>query len=252
MERQFITLLPRDFRLLPTHDALRGRWSAVPTRKTLTDLGQLIIDAAPAEQKAKYGQPLHEGFNNFNVALDNVQKALSSTYFQKRYLTAVGKTEWDAIKWGDASIAEKRNVIHNADIVFMAAETVAAFHIARDALIQANVNSRLLDCSDGHELSGTAVKDRIGNCFTWIKADTTFAGLQHAIKEYTKRVFVGDSPDKITKIQTSPTKYIKNIQIRKVTGSKLSERWFDCSLPLNKDLVTIIGNKGSGKSALAN
>jgi len=39
----------------------------------------------------------------------------------------------DAIKWGDASIAEKRNVIHNADIVFTAAETVAAFHKAHDA-----------------------------------------------------------------------------------------------------------------------
>ncbi len=251
IETQFINSLSRDFRLLPAHEGLRGRWSAVPTRKTLTDFGQLIIDAAPAERKAQYGLPLHEGFNNFNVTLDNVQKALNSTYFQGRYLTAVGKTEWDEITWGDASIAEKRNVIHNADIVFTAAETVTAFHNARNALIQANVNSRLLDCSDGHELSGAAVKDRIGNCFTWIKADTTFAGLQHAIKEYAKRVFVGDSPDKITKVKTSPTKYIKNIQIRKVSGSRLSERWFDCSLPLNKDLVAIIGNKGSGKSALA-
>jgi ABC-type glutathione transport system ATPase component len=27
--------------------------------------------------------------------------------------------------------------------------------------------------------------------------------------------------------------------------------WFDCELPLNADMVAIIGNKGSGKSALA-
>lgn len=153
--------------------------------------------------------------------------------------------------WGDASIAEKRNVIHNADILFTAAETVAAFRSARNALVQANVNSRLLDCSDAHDLSGAATKDRIGNCFTWIKADTTFAGLQHAIKEYRKRVFVGDTPDKITKVQTNPTKYIRSIQITKVSGSRLAEPWFDCSLPLNKDLVAIIGNKGSGKSALS-
>ena len=251
IETQFINSLSRDFKLLPAHEALRGRWSAVPTRKSLSDFGQLIIDAAPAGRKAQYGLPLHEGFNNFNVTLENVQKALNSTYFQGRYLTAVGKTEWDAIKWSDASIAEKRNVIHNADIVFTAAETVAAFHSARDALVQANVNSRLLDCSDGHELSTGAVKDRIGNCFTWIKADTTFAGLQHAIKEYPKRVFVGDTPDKISKVESSPTKYIRSIQIAKAAGSTFAEQWFDSSLPLNKDLVAIIGNKGSGKSALA-
>ena len=85
IETQFINSLPRDFKLLPAHQALYGRWSAVPTRKTLADFGQLIIDAAPADRKAQYGAPLHEGFNNFNVTLDNVQKALNSTYFQGRY-----------------------------------------------------------------------------------------------------------------------------------------------------------------------
>ena len=251
IETQFISALPREFRLLPTNEALRGRWSAVPTRKTLTDFGQLIIDAAPPERKVQYGAPLQEGFNNFNVTLDNVQKALDSTYFEGKYLTAVGKTEWDTIKWSDASIAEKRNVIHNADVVFTASATVSAFHSAHSALIKANVNSRLLDCSDGHELSSSKGKDRIGNCFTWIKADTTFAGLQQAIKEYPRRVFVGDTPEKLIKVQTNPTKYIKTIKITKVLGSTFAEHWFDCSLPLNDDLIAIIGNKGSGKSALA-
>jgi len=251
IETQFINLLSRDFQLLPPNAALKGRWSAVPTRKSLTDFGQLVIDAAPADRKSQYGRPLYEGFNNFNVALENVQKALTSTYFQGKHLTAVGKTEWDAIKWSDASIAEKRNVIHNADIVFTAADTVAAFQNARNALVDAAVNNRLLDCSDSHELSGATGKDRIGNCFTWIKADTTFAGLQHAIKEYPKRVFVGDTPDKVAKVRTSPTKYINSVQIRKASSSSLTEPWFDGSLRLNHDMVAIIGNKGSGKSALA-
>jgi ABC-type lipoprotein export system ATPase subunit len=251
IETQFISSLPRDFRLLPDHESLKGRWAAVPTRKSLTDFGQLIINAAPPEKKAQYGPPLQEGFNNFNVTLDNVQKALDSTYFKGKHLIAVGKTEWDAIKWSDASIAEKRNVINNADIVFTSAANVAAFHKAQDALKKANVNSRLLDCSDGHCLSSSTDKDRIGNSFTWIKADTTFAGLQHAIKEYDKRVFVGDAPDKIVRVQANPTRYIKDIKIKKVSGSALTENWFDCDLPVNKDLVAIIGNKGSGKSALA-
>jgi hypothetical protein len=251
IETQFIALLPRKFRLLPGNESFSGQWSAVPTRKSLTDFGQKIIDAAPSKRKGQYGSPLHEGFNNFNVTLENVQEALASTYFQGRHLTAVGKTEWDAISWNDASVAEKRNVIHNADIVFTAAETVAAFQSGRNALEKAGVNSRLLDCSDAHELSEGTTKDRIGNCFTWIKADTTFAGLQHAIKEYSNRVFVGDTPDKVAKVRMSPTKYIRSIEIRKVTGSTEPEPWFNSSLLLNPDMVAVIGNKGSGKSALA-
>lgn len=251
IETQFINTLSREFRLLPAHETLQGRWAGIPTRKSLTDFGQMIIDAAPPERRSQYGHALQEGFNNFNVTLDNVQRALNSTYFQGKHLTAVGKTEWDQIKWSDASIAEKRNVIHTADIVFTASATVSAFHSARAALNKANVNSRLLDCSDGHELSSSPQKDRIGNCFTWIKSDTTFAGLQQAIKEYPNRVFIGDRPDKLIRAQTSPTKYIKTIKLNKVSGSSLTEPWFDSTIQLNKDLVAIIGNKGSGKSALA-
>jgi ABC-type lipoprotein export system ATPase subunit len=251
IETQFINSLSREFRLLPAHEALHGRWSGIPTRKSLTDFGQIIIDAAPPERKSQYGAPLQEGFNNFNVTLDNVLRALNSTYFLGKHLTAVGKTEWDQIKWSDASIAEKRNVIHSADIVFTAAATVSVFQSARSALTKANVNDHLLDCSDGHELSSSNNKDRIGNCFTWIKADTTFAGLQQAIKEYPKRVFIGDTPDKLIKAQTNPTKYIQTIKVTKIDGSSPAEPWFDCTLSLNKDLVAIIGNKGSGKSALA-
>jgi len=117
--------------------------------------------------------------------------------------------------------------------------------------VKAAVNSRLLDCSDAHSLSNASDKDRIGKCFTWIKADTTFEGLLHAIKEYPKRVFIGDIAEKVSKVRASPTKYIAYIQIRKIAGSTLAEPWFDFSLPLNKDLLAIIGNKGSGKSALA-
>ncbi len=211
----------------------------------------MIIDAAPPDKKAGYGKPLDEGFNNFNVTLENVQKALNSTYFRDRHLTAVGKTEWDQINWNDASIAEKRNVIHNANIVFTAAENINSFHKAQNALVRANVNSRLLDCSDAHNLSASSNKDRIGNCFTWIKGDTTFAGLVHAIKEYDKRVFIGDCPKKLEKIKANPTKYIERIEIRKIETSTLSEPWFDFALPINADLVAIIGNKGSGKSALS-
>ena len=251
IETQFINLLSRDFKLLPKHENLKERWSAIPTRKSLTDFGQRIIDAAPEAKKTDYGNPLHEGFNNFNVTLENILKALDSTYFLGKHITAVGKTEWDGIQWNKASVAEKRNVVNNAHIVFTASESVATFQKAHNALKEASVNNRLFDCSDAHALAASEDKDRIGNCFTWIKADTTFEGLLHAINEYPKRVFVGDIPEKVSKTRTNPTKYVTKIQINKAQGATLTEPWFDFTLPINRDLVAIIGNKGSGKSALA-
>jgi len=90
---------------------------------------------------------------------------------------------------------------------------------------------------------------------TWLKADPTFLGLLQAIKEPAKRSFIGDVPPKLVDVTQNKTFYIDSISVQRVTGPKsndLDPAWLDgCSLPLNPDLVAIIGNKGSGKSALA-
>lgn len=251
IQAQFLNSLTRGFTLSPEYAELQNRWTALPTRASLEDLGKMIIDSVPTERRHQYGTPLKEGFNNFNVSLDTIKAALNSHYFSGRHLTAVGKTEWAAIKWNDASIAEKKNIINDANLVFLSAKTVTAFHEASKSLRDNKVNYKLFDCSDAHNYSTAQEKDRIGKCFTWIKADTTFAGLQHAIREYDKRVFVGDEPEKLVRVRTNKTKYIDSIEIKKVSGSTFPETWFNCTIPLNKDLVAIIGNKGSGKSALA-
>lgn len=86
---------------------------------------------------------------------------------------------------------------------------------------------------------------------TWIKADPTFLGLQQAIMEPAKRSFIGDRPPKYAETQANKTNYIDRVDITKhVTGAP--GVWLDgASVSFNADLVAIIGNKGSGKSALA-
>lgn len=87
---------------------------------------------------------------------------------------------------------------------------------------------------------------------TWIKADPTFLGLKQAIKEPDKRSYIGDKPPKLEEVDSNKTFYIDRLEINKGTDCPFEERWLDnCALPLNFDLVAIIGNKGSGKSALA-
>ena len=77
-------------------------------------------------------------------------------------------------KWSDSSIATKKTIINDADIVFTAAESKHAFDNAKLKLQGQSVNDLLLDCSDAHDFSNSVNKDRIGNCLTWIKADPTF------------------------------------------------------------------------------
>jgi len=251
IRQQFLSALFASYQLVPDKAHLKSKWNAVITRSSVAELGQMIIDAAPAKERGSYGSPLQEGFNNLCVGFDKIQQALGNHNFEGRALIAIGKTEWDNLKWNDQSIAEKRNIINQADIVFTAAENPDAYGKARSKLIEANVNAKLFDCSDAHDFSDAQVKDRIGNAFTWIKADPTFDGLRHAITEFEQRVYVGEEPPKRKLVTNNRTKYVRAIEIRKRGDAVLSQIWFDVEIPLNHDLVAIIGNKGSGKSALA-
>jgi ABC-type lipoprotein export system ATPase subunit/uncharacterized coiled-coil DUF342 family protein len=87
--------------------------------------------------------------------------------------------------------------------------------------------------------------------FCWIKADPTFRGLQQIINEPEDRVFLGVCPPKKEWVNSNKTRFLSSIKIGKVHDSKLDDVWFDCDIPLNHDMIAIIGNKGSGKSALA-
>lgn len=87
--------------------------------------------------------------------------------------------------------------------------------------------------------------------YLWIKADPTFEGLKQVLHEPDARVFIGPAPASLERVASRPTKVVESIEIAKTPTETTSEKWFDCKLPLNAELVAIIGNKGSGKSALA-
>lgn len=99
--------------------------------------------------------------------------------------------------------------------------------------------------SDNHDISAYQPK-----AYCWIKGDPSFRTFQQ-LKSDPHRAYVGDEPPEMTRISANPTKYIESIGFKKMPNSKLSEEWFDGVVPINPGLVAIIGNKGSGKTALA-
>ena len=248
IEQQFLNRLSASYKLAPE---VGHEWSGVVTRESLEDLGRKIIDSAPPEKKADYGPPVIEGFNNLNLSLEDILNALDSTYFRNNYLTAIGKTEWASLKWNDQSVAEKKTLINAADAVFISAASADAYKNARGTLQTQNVNDRLLDCSDAHGWPDPSNKDSLGHCELWMKADPTFRGLQHALLEFDERVYVGSEPPKVSDVKRRPQRYLRSVTLAKTPDSTLSETWFDSHIDFNPGLVAVIGNKGSGKSALA-
>jgi hypothetical protein len=94
--------------------------------------------------------------------------------------------------------------------------------------------------SDAHSVSTIGRPDL--NRFCWIKSDLTFEGLKQILYEPKDRLYFGDAPPNL-----------KNDYqvIDRVTISNSGDWFNDVTVPLSSDLVSVIGPRGSGKSALA-
>ncbi|NQV18227.1 MAG: hypothetical protein HQ534_06770 [Armatimonadetes bacterium] len=105
--------------------------------------------------------------------------------------------------------------------------------------------------SDARSLIDTFKPDKSGN-FCWIKVDPTFEGLKQIIYEPEDRVFIGKKPELLVRVISNRTRFIKSIEVIHEEGYDESKGiWFkNIKVPINYGMVAIIGNKGSGKSAL--
>lgn len=87
------------------------------------------------------------------------------------------------------------------------------------------------------------------NRYCYLKAETTFEGLKQTLTDPEDRVFIGKRPPVLDRIIQNPEKIIKSVYISKDPGSK---GWFNNQqINFNPQLNVIIGNKGSGKTAVA-
>lgn len=246
IKSQFLNTLEQSYSI----ESGSKKWRRAITKDSLIELGQTIIDSAPDEQKQKYQSSLIEGFNNLNIKEDDIFKALDKDCFVGKYLIAIGKTEWDELKWSESSIATKKDIINKSDIIFTSAKSIEAFNKAKSKLKECGVKDLLLDCSDAHYFSNSSEKDRIGKCYTWIKADTTFEGLKQVIYEPT-RIYIGENKPQaaIYKIEEIKLNFDDNI---KWGEDNFCFANFKEAIKFSPYLNCIIGGRGSGKSTLLN
>jgi ABC-type Mn2+/Zn2+ transport system ATPase subunit len=213
-----------------------AQWQQTPTSRSLEELGRQIKAAAPANNTIQSKPDLEVGFDNITYKREDIEKQLEKNCFKGRFVTAIGYSEWNQSKW-DQSAAEKRTLINSVNFSLTNLDDPAKIEENRKDLSTNNLNSLVLHSSDAHEV------DRIGQTMLWIKADPTFAGLKQVLNEPEVRVFIG----------VTPPNYKPDHKIISRVSIESSNGWFadNFSLDLNRDLITIIGGRGSGKSALA-
>lgn len=202
--------------------------------------------------------------NNLNVNIDGHDKKASMLQSADDYLKATVELDEIIDKIDDESLGIKNRCL----IGFLSrgkgnGRTSSAYekiyektnflihssenprNLIQDQNFWAQYNRPVFQSSDAHSLV------QIGQKFSWVKADPTFRGFQQTLNEL-DRVCLDEIPEILKKISASPQNFIKRLCIDKKEGSTIDEVWYNkTEIDLNPGLIAIIGNKGSGKSAIA-
>jgi predicted ATPase len=189
------------------------------------------------------------GVEQFKTNLDQLKQAFKDNEkLRRNSLIIVSNSGADGASGiQHSSLAATRQEIYRfADAIFSANPSDRSYFLGKDSDSSEQIIKKygsLKPCihgSDAHELEKICKPDL--DRFTWIKADTTFEGLKQIVCEPEERVYIGRSVPK----SKNDANVIDRIEI------KNSNHWFDEEpIPLNENLVTIIGEKGAGKTALA-
>lgn len=190
-----------------------------------------------------------EGVNQYKVDFSSFQEWFKQErVLQENSLIAVSNSTSDGVSGlqKDSGFAETRDQIYRfTDIIFSARPKDREYFLGKD------VDSPDIICekyraikpclhgSDAHSFEKLFEPDEKRYC--WIKADLTFEGLKQTVIEPESRVFIGE---KIPS-DSFPSHIIDKVEIDNALWLKNN------AIPLNPGLITIIGARGSGKTALA-
>ncbi|MGA2605873.1 MAG: TrlF family AAA-like ATPase [Terriglobia bacterium] len=199
-----------------------------------------------AQESSFTGSDYEVGCKTATVDAGALKKLLDekASIFRGKYLLLVENLSESDMPWQGQDHQTRKILLKGAHAIFSAnAGTIAWARGEGDLSADQFINEfkSLKPCfhgSDAHHLEKICkpAQDR----YCWIKADPTFEGLKQVLYEPRERVFVGNTPPKLK----NDYQIIKSVKV-------VGQGWFpDEEIPLNRDLVAVIGGRGSGKSAL--
>ncbi len=211
------------------------------------------------ENFIKFGGNLQSGFESLVPPTNRVLELLENPTWKDKTILFLGYKEWSNLEKNQQIKPIKQDLYNKVSGFFTT--NINTFNKSQEWLNEFG-NKKLLFSGDIHDFSflDTATTEvMIGKkqsqyeCYTWIKSDPTFIGLKHALHTSHSRIFIGRIPPLFSRVKDNSTKYINKLNIKKKdTYTDSQNIWFEkTEVKLNNELVAIIGNKGQGKSALA-
>tara|TARA_R110000868_G_scaffold64234_3_gene193112 strand:- start:6109 stop:9087 length:2979 start_codon:yes stop_codon:yes gene_type:complete len=199
-------------------------------------------------------------YEQATVSITELRKALEAVFPDRTSYMIVTAANNDGLKGVDTKSPRSMSIsdeLDKASDAFFGSSKNTDYFLKADRYEDGAPSERkpVLTGSDAHSfddltrLSG----DEAGYEATWIKADLTFRGLRQTLFEPKGRVHIGEQPTVLQRQDQDATRFISELRIDHVTGySGANGSWFkDVVIPFNPELTAIIGNKGSGKSAVA-
>lgn len=181
---------------------------------------------------------LKDGFNNYMPSTEQIFKLIESETWKDRVIVLLGYKEWNNLEKGGQLKPVKENLLKKAGALFTASPNDNVSK--KESILSEFGGSVLIHSQDIHCFSDLEPDNY--NCYTWIKADKTFEGLKQITYEPKERIKIQQNNPFYDEQKSVVVDSIKIID---------SNNWFaEEKIPLNSGLVTIIGEKGSGKTAL--
>lgn len=215
------------------------------TKSNIERIGKII----KSEQKEFLNLTDYEaGCNIAYVDFENLYEILNNN-FNDRFLLLFAEDDITNVNWGDSGHSIRKNIYKKCNGIMSSNPNTIKW-----GLDDANAEEfeGLKPCfwgSDAHEYE-KMFKPALDR-FCWIKADTTFDGLKQVLINPNDRIFIGKDNQEYNYLKINKSRIIKNIKVKKNEVAQNTIEWFDTDIPLNPYMISIIGNKGSGKSALS-
>ncbi len=212
-------------------------------RDELVRLGRAADPSKTSDQTA-----LSHGALQFKVEFSQLRTAYQKNDWAKaNVLIAISGTETDGTSGmrnaADQTLREEME--HFADVIFASSAAQRDFWLARKSASADELKQRyrgLKPClhgCDAHALATVGAPD--ADRYSWIKGDVRFDALRQACIDPAGRAFVGSAAP----AGSTGSEVIRRVEI-------LNAAWAQTPvIELNPGLVTIIGARGSGKTALA-
>lgn len=195
--------------------------------------------------------PYVRGCKLITVQWKDIIEVIGRKRIRGKAMTIIVKKEgWDRLQFKGRSGSERSQLVSQADAFFVQKDDHRDWYLGEDGgmtpeSFTEKFGSKVpgIRGSDTHKFEDFCQPKE--NRFCWIKADTTWEGLKQIKYEPETRVKIGsENPQRRVSIHTPHKLQIRNGKVN--DGLEIA----DTTLPLNANLITVIGGKGSGKTAL--